>query len=193
MKSKLIVERNMIPVFKFIYALDSSCGFSKNGRLPWNCKEDMRFFAETTIGKGKNAVVMGRKTWDSIPEKFRPLKNRLNVVLTKSPFEEPGVSCASTFDEVDKLVSECEDVWVIGGVEILKHYQPKCESGFITRYQCDFECDQKLEDEDDKLFEGLYGPFLAKEFVLNTDTPVLVKYYTRSIKVASSKFEERVN
>lgn len=202
------------PVFKFIFALDNQCGFSKNGQLPWNCKADMRFFAETTIGKGKNAVVMGRKTWESIPKKFRPLKSRLNVVLTKTPFEQPDMLCATSFDEVDKLVSGCEDVWIIGGVEIIKHYFPKCESGFITRYQCDFECDQKfsgdnalslpsgpkrLSEPPSGVFlvedahcaqhslglavEGFYGPFLAKEFVLENNEPVLVKYYTRTLLI----------
>jgi dihydrofolate reductase len=172
-------QRKQSPVFKFIFALDGECGFSKNGQLPWNCKADMRFFAETTIGKGKNAVVMGRKTWESIPKNFRPLKNRLNVVLTKTPFEEPDMLCATSFDEVDKLVSGCEDVWIIGGIDIIKHYLPKCESGFITRYQCDFGCDQKFPDDGD--LGGFYGPFLAKEFVLENKEPVLVKYYTRTL------------
>ena len=58
------------------------------GTLPWKLSGDMKFFKATTLGDGNNAVLMGRKTWDSIPEKFRPLQGRVNVVLSRSHGDE---------------------------------------------------------------------------------------------------------
>ncbi len=63
-------------------------GIGNKGQLPWRLKNEMKFFAKmTTTTKDtskKNAVIMGRKTWESIPEKFRPLKNRFNLILTRN-------------------------------------------------------------------------------------------------------------
>ena len=69
-------------------------GIGINGTIPWKLPEDMGFFKNTTIGDreksgGKNVVVMGRKTWESIPQKFRPLKDRINVVLTSKLYYDP--------------------------------------------------------------------------------------------------------
>ena len=70
-----------------VAACGKSLGIGLNGELPWRLKSEMKYFAETTsrtIDSNKiNAVIMGRKTWESIPLKFRPLKNRLNVVLSR--------------------------------------------------------------------------------------------------------------
>ena len=63
----------------FITACDNKGGIGKNGILPWNIPNEMKYFQSVTIG---NIVVMGRTTYFSIPEKFRPLSNRLNLVLT---------------------------------------------------------------------------------------------------------------
>ncbi len=62
-----------------ILATDILGGISKNGIIPWKSKEDMNFFYNKTVN---NVVVMGRKTYYSLPDKYRPLKNRLNIVLT---------------------------------------------------------------------------------------------------------------
>ena len=65
-----------------IYAIDLNNGLSKDGIIPWNSKKDLKFFANKT----KNSVViMGRTTYFSLPDNVRPLKNRLNIVLTSKP------------------------------------------------------------------------------------------------------------
>src|SRR3989338_11120601 len=75
--------------FNIIVAVDAKNGIGKKGGLPWSLPADLKHFKKitfnTTDESKMNAVVMGRKTWDSIPAKFRPLPGRLNVVLTRDP------------------------------------------------------------------------------------------------------------
>lgn len=72
-----------------VAATAKSMGIGKQGKLPWNLPQDMEHFKKVTSTTVKpnrtNAVIMGRKTWQSIPERFRPLRNRLNVVLSRNP------------------------------------------------------------------------------------------------------------
>ena len=71
--------------FTVIVAATLNNGIGAGSKLPWRLPLEMSYFAKTTTGKAQpmNAVVMGRKTWDSIPEKFRPLKDRINVVISR--------------------------------------------------------------------------------------------------------------
>lgn len=74
-----------------IVAQDPSRGIGSKGKLPWRLSKEMRYFAQATTAapEGKhNAVLMGRTTWESIPKKFKPLKDRLNVVLSSKSGEE---------------------------------------------------------------------------------------------------------
>ena len=76
---------------KLIVAMCKNNGIGMNNKIPWKISEDMVYFSKKTIGKytssdddKKNAVIMGRNTWESLPKKYKPLPNRLNVVLTRS-------------------------------------------------------------------------------------------------------------
>ena len=73
--------------FSIIVAFDSKYGIGKNGELAWHLPSDLKHFKEITTAVSnpvkKNAVIMGRKTWDSLPQKFRPLGGRVNMILTK--------------------------------------------------------------------------------------------------------------
>ena len=72
--------------FSMIVAHDSNYGIGYDNKIQWDVPEDMEHFSNITQGGtgNNNAVIMGRKTWESIPLKFKPLKNRLNVVLSRS-------------------------------------------------------------------------------------------------------------
>lgn len=87
------------------------------GTIPWYYPLDLKFFKETTEG---SAVIMGRKTWDSLPEKFRPLPNRQNLVVTRGTgdFHDPG--CCSSLDVAIGRVETGRDAWIIGGAEIYR-------------------------------------------------------------------------
>ncbi len=90
----------------------------KNGKLPWHIPEDMQHFKEMTSGK---VVVMGRKTWESLPPKFRPLPNRVNVVITRQA-EYAVPAGVEVFADIPRaLEAHAEDeIAVIGGGEIYR-------------------------------------------------------------------------
>ena len=96
-----------------VAACGKSLGIGNNGQLPWRLQSEMKHFAtttKTTQDPGKqNAVIMGRKTWESIPLKFRPLKNRLNIVLSRQ--------CDYPLDNQVEDVDICAtfDAYILGG------------------------------------------------------------------------------
>ncbi|HQP10470.1 MAG TPA: dihydrofolate reductase, partial [Candidatus Omnitrophota bacterium] len=101
--------------------------------------------------KKRNVVVMGRKTWDSIPQEYRPLANRMNIVLTRNRrLSLPeGVLKAENFDKVlqmaksEQLKNVIETIFVIGGQQIYEEAIkcPECEKLYVTHIHKDFECD----------------------------------------------------
>lgn len=112
-----------------IVAVDNENGIGKNNDLLWHLPDDMRFFKETTSG---HIVVMGRKNWDSIPAKYRPLPNRENVVLTRNTtFSADGCSAFNSLDACLSAYSETQykTVFIIGGGEV---YKLALESGMVT-------------------------------------------------------------
>ena len=129
--------------FEIIVAHDLNQGIGTDNKLPWHCAEDMAYFKSLTIGNNKNAVIMGRKTWDSIPEKFRPLPNRQNIVLSKSETSFKNAQSATSFDNALELAKQAQKVFVIGGAQIyaeaLNHND--CKVLHITKIFKRFNCD----------------------------------------------------
>jgi len=97
-----------------IWAQASSGVIGRDGGLPWHLPEDMAHFRALTVGA---TVLMGRRTWESLPERFRPLPGRRNLVLTRTPgWSAPGAEVAGS---VPAALEACTgDVWVIGGAEV---------------------------------------------------------------------------
>lgn len=112
-----------------IAAVDRKGAIGKGGKLPWHYSADMKFFRETTIG---HAVVMGRKTWLAIG---KPLKNRLNIILSRDSNIEPQESLL-VLSDVDSVISFSEslttDLFVIGGAQIYQAFLPYIEKWIIT-------------------------------------------------------------
>jgi len=112
-----------------IAAVDCKGAIGKGGKLPWHYSEDMKFFRETTTG---NAVVMGRKTWLTIG---KPLKNRLNIVLSRDSSIEPQESLL-VFSDIESVVSFSNSLatalFVIGGAQIYEAFLPHIEKWIIT-------------------------------------------------------------
>lgn len=133
-----------------IYARAANGVIGTNNTLPWHLPEDMAHFKRHTTGC---PVIMGRKTWDSLPPRFRPLPGRLNLVLTRQAgWQAEG---AERFTRLDDALARCRDaaeVWVIGGAEIYAQALPKAQRVVVTEIAKDFEGDA-------------YAPVLGAEWV----------------------------
>jgi len=103
----------------------------KNNALPWRLPEDMKHFKDLTTGK---TVLMGRKTWESLPEKFRPLPNRTNVVVTRQP-EYPVPEGVHVHRTIESALAEHadQDLFVLGGADIYKQTMDVADRLEITR------------------------------------------------------------
>lgn len=137
-----------------IAAACEDMGIGMNGNLPWRLKSEMAFFTQMTsktnnINK-KNVVLMGRKTWDSIPPKYKPLQGRINIVLTRQSLNlgSDAIVCNSIPDALDvisrpPLCEQVEKVWVIGGSSIYKATleSPNFHRLYLTRIKKHFDCD----------------------------------------------------
>lgn len=144
-----------------IVAATQSMGIGLNNTLPWTgLRREMAYFARVTKrlepnspSHGLNAVIMGRKTWESIPPKFRPLRDRLNVVISRShpdPVEivdKDSLCRAKSLESALAYLSDRQEnisrVFVIGGAQIYAAALelPQTKRCLITRILSDFECD----------------------------------------------------
>ncbi len=119
-----------------IVATDEKGVIGKNGKIPWRLSADMKHFADSTMGK---AVVMGRKTYDSLPTKFKPLPGRANIVLTRDMnFEAPGCIVMHSMEEVLQT-SIAWEVVIIGGAEIYKLFLPHTRRLLVTKVDATIE------------------------------------------------------
>ena len=123
-------------LINIIVSCDEEYGIGKDNKIPWTNKEDLKHFYNCTKG---SCIVMGRKTWDSIPNK--PLKNRENIVLSKSLISK---SC-KVFEEIDLLmeyIKKYDIVWIIGGSYIYNLFiQKNINYIYITIQKGIYNCD----------------------------------------------------
>ena len=122
-----------------IFARAANGVIGLNNAMPWHLPEDLAHFKRHTLGC---PVIMGRKTWDSLPPRFRPLPGRLNIVLTRQPnWQADGALRASTLAEACSQCPESSDVWVIGGAEIYALALPLASTVVVTEIDASFEGD----------------------------------------------------
>ena len=134
---------------KLIAAADENWGIGKNGGLLAHIPEDMKFFREMTTG---HPLVMGRKTLESFPG-ARPLKNRVNIVLTRDDaYKCDGAVIVHCKEELDALLAayDTEDVFVIGGSSIYALLLDECDTAYITKIAEKYEADAFFPDLDSK-------------------------------------------
>ena len=127
------------PNIHLIFARASNGVIGRDGRLPWHLPEDLAHFKRTTLGC---PVIMGRKTWDTLPPKFRPLPGRLNIVVTRQPhWQAEGAVRAGSLAEALAACADNADAWVIGGAEIYAQALPLARSAVVTEIDADFDGD----------------------------------------------------
>tara|TARA_B000000475_G_scaffold272145_1_gene272165 strand:- start:4583 stop:5164 length:582 start_codon:yes stop_codon:yes gene_type:complete len=126
-------------------------GIGFKNKLPWNLSKEIKYFKELTIGEKNNGVVMGRNTWNSIPEKNRPLPKRQNIVLTSRVenmfFKNKGngVSFAPSLKSVEHVYGPYtfDNIWIIGGERLYSEALKDnlIDSIFYTEILSEYECD----------------------------------------------------
>ena len=103
-----------------IAAIDKKQGFAKDGKIPWHIPQDLKYFQNTTITtlnyNKQNAIIMGRITWESLPKKYRPLKNRLNIVISSQKIDHDLIF-PTLQESLDYLETreDVESIFVVGG------------------------------------------------------------------------------
>jgi dihydrofolate reductase len=122
-----------------IYARARNGTIGKDGQMPWHLPEDLAHFKRVTLGQ---PVIMGRKTWDSLPARFRPLPGRLNIVITRqSDWQAEGALRAGSIEEAVRLCGDAPDAWIMGGAEIYRLAEPLASTAVVTEIDADFEGD----------------------------------------------------
>lgn len=133
-----------------IVAVDKNWAIGKNNKLMWSIPADMKYFRETTKG---NIVIMGRKTLESFPQS-QPLKNRVNIVITKN--KDYKVKDAVVVHSIEEALEEAKKYegipYVIGGESIYRAMLPYCDTALITKIDHAFDADTYFPnlDEDEE-------------------------------------------
>jgi dihydrofolate reductase len=133
-----------------IYARAANGVIGKDGVMPWHLPEDLAHFRKLTHGC---PVIMGRKTWDSLPPKFRPLPGRTNIVITRQDdWQAEGAQRAAGLPDALAQAGNVPDIWIIGGAQIYAQAEPLAGRVEVTEIAQDFDGDA-------------YAPTLGAEWV----------------------------
>lgn len=137
-------------MISLIVAIAQNNAIGKDNQLLWHISEDLKYFKRTTNAK---TILMGRKTWESLP--FKPLKNRRNLVISsQKDYEAKG---AELFFDIDSALcavdNNTDEVFCIGGASVYEALLPKADKLYITRVYKDFEADAFFPKIDESIWE----------------------------------------
>lgn len=140
-----------------IAAIGNQRQIGKGNELLWNLPEDLKRFKKLTNGK---AVIMGRKTWESLPESVRPLPGRENIILTRDEeYKAPGgvikhdIDAAISYAEEWSVNNDKDEVFIIGGANIYTQALPKTEKLYLTLVDSDKKGDVFFPEYEDEFME----------------------------------------
>ena len=153
-------------MFSLIAAIGKNKELGKNGELVFHIKDDMKFFRETTKG---HKIVMGRKTWESLPGK---LPNRTNIVISSRDFDGPDEIIHDLDDFIAKNKDTAEEVFVIGGGKIYAEFLPIAKNLYLTEIDADADADTYFPDFD----KNNYGKQIIMEGKADDLVFVISKY-----------------
>jgi len=169
---------------KAIVAVDLNWGIGYKGNLLQRIPEDMKFFKKTTIGK---VVVMGRKTYESLPGK-EPLKDRVNIVLSeKGKFNDSRIKVCRSLDELFCELKKYndDDVFVIGGEAVYSLLLPYCSEAYITKIENTYKADTYFRNLDED--ESWELTFESESKVYNDIQYRFTKYKNKNCERTNKK------
>lgn len=160
--------------FSIIVAVDAKGGIGRQNTLAWHLPADLKHFKEITTGTvdpaKENAVIMGRRTWESLPPKFKPLPKRCNIILSaQENLNVPdGISVFKTLDEALIFLDgkrNIEGVFVIGGAQVYAAAigHPSLVKIFVTELQNIYPCDVFFPDLPHGFFPESDATFLQEK------------------------------
>ncbi len=164
-------------LISLIYARARNGVIGRDNGMPWHLPEDMAHFKRCTSG---HPVVMGRKTWDSLPPRFRPLPGRTNIVVTRqADWQAAGAlvvaSVEQAFDACAALRPVPAEVWVTGGAQIYLAAMPLAQRVLVTEIERDVEGDVVMPPLDPAVWE----PVQREPHTAVDGTPFAFVTYTR--------------
>ena len=172
------MNRDKYPKLNLIVACDLSNGIGKCNTLPWSIKEDMNYFKNTTIGNGHNCVIMGKNTYESIPEKYFPLINRDNYIISSTLNNTTTNNI--TYKNIESLLIKIfqknyDTIWIIGGTMlysyILSNMRDKINEIHLTRINKHYNCD--------KFFPDISNNFIVKKRQILKEGVVVEVYISK--------------
>ena len=156
-------------MFSIIAAIGKNNELGHKGELIFHLKDDMKFFRETTKG---HPVVMGRKTWDSLPGK---LKNRTNIVISRHDFDGPDEIIHNLDDFIKEYEDTSEEIFIIGGASIYEAFLPHTKTLYLTEIDASTNADVYFP----KFDKSKYTKTLIKKGSENGLNYSIVKYNLR--------------
>ena len=126
-------------MLSLIAAIARNRVIGKDNQLLWHLPEDMKHFRDITRG---HPVIMGRKTWESLPEKFRPLPGRHNIVISRNvAYQAAGATCVTSLESAIQAAGNDSEAFVIGGAEIYRQALPMAQRLYLTEIARDYNGD----------------------------------------------------
>ena len=144
---------------KMILAMDLDGCIGKENGLPWRLRSDMLRFKRLTMGQGSSAVLMGRTTWETIPEMYRPLVDRINIVVTRNQeYQLDSAEVVYSIEEGIQLATDknCDECWIIGGANVYEQCRDMVEEIHLTSVETSNSGDVKV---------GLFGDEWIREVI----------------------------
>ena len=129
-----------------IVAMDRKRLIGRDGRLPWRLPDDMQWFRQQTMGK---PVIMGRKTYESLPARFRPLPGRGNIIVTRNRlYQAEGAAVVHTLTDALAAAGEAPEVMVVGGAQLYARLLPQADRLYLTLIDAEFAGDAHFPEID---------------------------------------------
>jgi len=141
-------------IISLIVAMDQNHLIGVNNGLPWRLPDDMRWFVEKTMGK---PVIMGRKTYDSIPAKFKPLHGRQNIIVTRNlQYQAEGGTVVHSLAAALAAAGDVPEVVIGGGAQIYAEAFPRAQCLYLTLVEGSFEGDTYFPPFDQSEWQEIY-------------------------------------
>ncbi len=138
----------------YVVAIDDNGLIGRENDLPWHLPDDLRWFRDRTMGK---PCIMGRKTYESLPDRYRPLPGRLNIVVTRNTaYEAPGAVVVHSFDEALRAAGDAEEIIVAGGADLFNAFMSLVDRLYLTRVHGAAEGDVYFPDYDPAQWREIY-------------------------------------